>query len=129
MSRSSEDFAATYANMCDDELTRLHADRESLLPEAANALDSEYQKRQLVNSDDLEQPIALEDVPKGNPPASSWWARLIIFLLWSFAGLFIFLFIVESNYAGDQEKFAESTTKMFLYSALALWGLRDANLR
>ncbi len=123
MSRSTEDFAATYANMSDDELIRVHAARESLLPEAATALDSEFQKRSLGNSGNAEQPIALEDAPKRNPPASSWWARLIVFLLWSFAGLFIYLFIVESNYAGDQGKFVESSTKMFLYSALALWGL------
>jgi hypothetical protein len=123
MSRSMEDFAATYANMSDNELTRIHADRESLLPEAVIALDAEYQKRRLGSSSDLEQPIVLEDVPQGNPRASSWWARLIIFLLWGFAGLLVFLFVVESNLAGDQEKLAESTTKMFLYSALALWGL------
>ena len=121
MSHSMEDFAATYANMSDDELTRLYADRESLLPEAAIALDSEFQKRQLGSSGDVEQPIALKDLSKGNPSALSWLARLIIFLLWSFAGLFIFLLIVESNYAGDHAKFAESITTAFLYSALALW--------
>jgi hypothetical protein len=123
MSRSRENFAVAYANTSDDELMRLHADRESLLPEAAAALDIEYQKRQLGDRSYLEQPTALADAPKEDPPAASWWARLIIILLWSCAGLFVFLFIVEANYSGDQEKLGESATKMFLYSALALWGM------
>jgi hypothetical protein len=123
MSRSREDFAVAYANTSDDELMRLHADRESLVPEAAAALNIEYQKRQLDDRSYLEQPTALADAPREGSPAASWWARLIIILFWSFAALFVFLFIVEANYAGDQEKLGESATKMFLYSALALWGM------
>jgi hypothetical protein len=124
MSRLREDFAETYANMSDDELIRLNACHESLLPEAVAALEGEFRKRQLGDSSNSEQHDPLENVPtKENPPASSWWARLIIILLFSFAGLIIYLFVVEASHAGDQEKFAESTTKMFLYSALALWGM------
>ncbi len=122
MSRSREGFDVAYANTSDDALMRLYADRESLLPEAAAALDIEYQKRQLGDRSYFEQPTALADAPKKDSPAASWWARLIIILFGSFVGLFVFLSI-EANYAGDQEKLSESTTKMFLYSALALWGM------
>jgi hypothetical protein len=47
MTPSKKDFAATYANMSDDELTRLSTDRGTLLPEAVMAFDAEVSRRHL----------------------------------------------------------------------------------
>jgi hypothetical protein len=47
----SSEFSATYANLLDDELLRLWADRNSLMPDAVMALGSELQRRGL-NKDD-----------------------------------------------------------------------------
>jgi len=39
------EFTTNYAHLSDDELLRLWADRNTLIPEAAIALDSELQRR------------------------------------------------------------------------------------
>jgi hypothetical protein len=123
MPRSTEDFAATYANMSDDELIRLHADRVSLLPEAAIALDSEYQKRQFDNSGDSQQPVEIGDVPKGKTVGLVWWARLIIFLVWGIAASAVCLHFVDAHLSEEaQGKLAENIGSMLLSSAIFLTG-------
>jgi cation transport ATPase len=116
-----EDFAATYANMSDDDLTRLHADRASLLSEAAIALDSEYQKRQLDSCS--EQPLATNDEPREKSAGLSWWARLIVFLVWGIAASTICLYFINAHFSAEaQGKLAENIGAMLFYSVLFLTG-------
>ncbi len=111
MPRTTENFAATYANMSDEELTRLHADRASLLPEAAIALDSEYQRRQFDSCS--EQPIATNDEPREKSAGLSWWARLIVFLVWGIAALSVCLYFIDAHSSEEaQGKLAENIGAM-----------------
>jgi hypothetical protein len=126
MGRYSQDFAENYSKMSDDELLRVEADSASLVEEAKKALEGEMQKRQLRMSNDppeVEVPAeASEDTPANG--GSSWWARLLVFFIWSAAGLTFVLTVFGQRLSGiAAEKFAESTTQMFLYSALAGWGI------
>lgn len=64
MPHSTKEFAATYAKMSDDELTRLYPDRDTLLPEALFAFDSECGKRHLGYWRHYKQPPVTNSVSK-----------------------------------------------------------------
>jgi hypothetical protein len=53
------EYAQNYAKMSDDELTRIYADRASLVPEAIQAIEVELARRSLTVGDRQEQPLSL----------------------------------------------------------------------
>jgi hypothetical protein len=128
MARNEEGFAETYSKMSDDELLRIEADRVSLVEDAKHALDRETQKRQISMSDGPPEEETAAEAPEGPPAKSSssrlW--RLLVFFIWSAAGLTFVLTVFGQRLSGiAAEKFAEATTQMFLYSALAGWGITE----
>lgn len=123
MSHPTQDFAATYATMSDEELTRLHTDRESLLAEAADALNAEYQKRQLSGSCDPDQPIIEDHAPQERKVGLAWWGRLIIFLVWGIAASAICLHFITARLSEEaQGKLAEHIGSMLASSVIFLTG-------
>lgn len=68
-------FAEEYALKTDDELVRLWADRESLMPEAREALSSELRVRQL---DADAESASFDDGPRGAESRDRWpeWQRV-----------------------------------------------------
>lgn len=84
--RNSQDFAATYSKMSDDELLRITADLRSLVDEAKLALEREIEKRHITISNDPSkgkyQAEAATDSPEKGK--TSWFVRWgLVFAFWT----------------------------------------------
>ena len=59
---SLSDFANRYGRMDNDQLLRLWADREALIPEAATAFEEELHRRGLTEEDAIQRKKRIEDL-------------------------------------------------------------------
>lgn len=116
----SQDFAATYSKMSDDELLRIRADLGSLVEDAKQALEREIGKRQITISNDAQEAEGRAEATTGAPERgkNSWWVRLgLVCVAWT-------AFRGALSGAAAQSA-AEAKARLILYLIFTIWGITE----